>query len=115
VWLSIPEVAVNNTVDEVRAAADDAERLTCCVAPGEMLNVEGEAVTPDERPLVATLTVPENPPMAVAESFTGCALPPAVRVKLDTLATNEKSGVLLVDFTTPQPAINPPYRMVARQ
>ena len=114
-WLSAPDVAVNNTVDEVTAAAADAERFTCCVAPGARLNVEGEAVTPDESPLVVTLIVPENPLRAVAESFTGCALPPAVRDRLDTFVENEKSAVLFVVVTPPQPTISPPDRMIGSQ
>jgi hypothetical protein len=108
-------VAVNTTVDVVTVAAADAVRFTVCCVPGVRLNVEGEAATPDESPLVVTLIVPENPLRAVAESFTGWALPPAVRVKLDTFAENEKSGVLLVAVTLPQPTLNPPDRTIASQ
>jgi hypothetical protein len=118
-WLSFPDVAVNFTVEEVTVAAADAVRLTCCVAPGARLNVEGEALTPDESPLMVTLIVPVNPLRAVAESFTVCALPPAVRDKLDTFVETEKSGVLpvvpLVVTTPPQPMLNPPDRMIPRQ
>src|SRR5581483_5233654 len=37
--------------------------------------------------------VPVNPPLAVAVSVTGCAAPPAVRVRLGELNESEKSGV----------------------
>jgi hypothetical protein len=115
VWLSAPEVAVNTTVDVVAVAVADAERLTGCGVPGVRLTVVGEAVTPGESPLVVTLIVPANPLRAVAESFTGCALPPAVRDKLDTFAAMEKSGAALVEVTLPQPTLNPPQRMNASQ
>ena len=59
--------------------------------------------------------VPVNPLRAVAESFTGCALPPAIRVRLDTFAETEKSAVLFVAVTPPQPAINPPDKTIAGQ
>jgi hypothetical protein len=106
---------VNTTVDVVAVAVAEAERLTCCGVPGVRLKVEGEAATPDESPLVVTLIVPENPLRAVAESFTGWALPPAVRAKLDTFDDNEKSGVLLVAVTLPQPTLNPANRATASQ
>ena len=118
-WLSFPDVAVNFTVEEVTVAAADAERLTCCVPPGARLNVEGDAVTPDDSPLMVTLIVPVNPLRAVADSLTVCALPPAVRATLDTFVETEKSGVLpvvmLVVTTPPQPMISPPDKMIPSQ
>jgi hypothetical protein len=115
VWLSAPEVAVKTTVDVVAVADADAERLTGCGVPGVRLKVEGEADTPEESPLAVTLIVPANPLRAVAESFTGCALPPAVRDKLDTFAAMEKSGAAVVEVTLPQPTLNPTQRRIASQ
>jgi len=113
-WLSIPEVAVNCTVDVALIAAADAERPTCWGVPGVRLGVEGEAVTSAGSPLTVTLIVPENPFRAVAESVTGCTLPPAVRLRLATFAENEKSGVLFA-APPPQPLLNPPLTRIASQ
>jgi hypothetical protein len=115
VWLRTPDVLVNWTVDELEGAAADAVRPTCCGVPGIRLSVGGEAVTPAGSPLTVTLIAPENPFSAVAESVTGCAVPPAVKLTLATFAEKEKSGEFFATRPPPQPPINSPETRIASQ
>ena len=50
----VPEVPVNWTVAVEDAAEEAAESETCCGVPGVRVNVDGEAVTPEGRPVMAT-------------------------------------------------------------
>jgi hypothetical protein len=103
VWLSVPDVPVKTTV-EVPAAADAAAvKFTCCGVPGVSVKLAGDAVTPVGRPLIVTGIVPVNPLMAVAETDTGCALPPAVKLRLVALTESEKSGVPSLKIIPLQP------------
>ncbi len=103
-WLSAPEVAVHITVVVPATAEAAAVKLTLCGVPGVIAMLEGDIVTPAGNPLTATLTVPEKPFREVTVKVTGCALPPAVRFRLVTLAENEKSGALLFRvMLLPQP------------
>jgi hypothetical protein len=104
--VSIPDVAVNWTVDVPAVAVLDAARLTCCGVPGIIVGAEGDAVMPMARPLNVTSMVWLNPLRAVAVSVTGCAAPPEVRLTLARFAVKEKSGELLVGVPPPQPTTN---------
>jgi hypothetical protein len=91
--LSVPEVPENWRAAVPAAAEEAAVRLTVSGVPGVTLSVEGEAVTPAGNPVSATAIIPEKPPVAVAVSVTGCALPPAVTLRLVALRESEKAAV----------------------
>jgi hypothetical protein len=88
----------------VLAAADAAAvKLTGWGVPGVRVKLAGDALTPAGRPLIVTGMIPVNPWIAVAETDTGWALPPAVMLKLAALTVIEKSGVPLPRIIPPQP------------
>jgi hypothetical protein len=115
VWLSVPELAMNCTVDVLATAAGHAAKPTCWDVPGIRLKDEGEATTPACIPLTVTFIDPENPFRAVADSVAGCPLPPPVRLTLTTFAIIEKSGVLIDVKPLLQPPVKPPVTRIASQ
>jgi hypothetical protein len=60
--------------------------------PSTRFNVDGEAVTPDGRPLAATATVPVKPLRGFALTETICPLPPAMSVAVGGVVVREKSA-----------------------
>src|SRR6202034_4384759 len=99
VWLSMPDVPVNTTVEVLVAADAAAVKLTCCGVPGVRVKLLGDAVTPAGSPLMVTAMVPVNPLRAVADTDTGSALPPAVRLRLDAFTESEKLGLATAAVT----------------
>ena len=105
-WLRLPEVPVNCTVALPLAADEDAVKLMDCDAPAASVNDEGVAVTPAGRPLMAMAMVPVKPLMAVTESVTDCALPPALRLTAEPVVLREKSGLRPAMEVWPQPTLH---------
>ena len=69
-----------------------AARVMFCGAPGVRLSVDGFAVTPAGRPLIATATVPVNELMAVDEMLTWEPTAPGVSVRAVGDMVRLKSG-----------------------
>jgi hypothetical protein len=101
VWVRNPLDPVKTTVAVVAAALDEAVKLTCCGVPTVSVRDEGEAVTPDGKPLIATLTTPVKLETAVAVRVMACAVPPAAMLALAGMACRAKSAELTVTEAHP--------------
>jgi hypothetical protein len=75
-----------------------AVRVTFWGVPGVSESEAGVAVTPAGKPLIALSMLPVKPLSAVAASWTGCPVPPGVRLREVGVTAREKSGD--VDITT---------------
>ena len=78
-------------VDVPVVAVPPAVSVTVLTTPGVRVRVAGLATIPVGSPVMATVTVPLNPLMAVAVRSTVCPAPPAGIVKAAGAAAREKS------------------------
>lgn len=90
--MRLPDVPVNVTVALPAAAVDAADRVTFCAVPGVRVRVDGVAVTPAGRPVVATAMVPVKELIGFAVMLTGDPVAPAVMDSDVGARVNVKSG-----------------------
>ena len=74
------------------AVAGAAEMATFCAVPGVNVSVDGWAVTPVGRPVIATDTMPVKLLAAVALMLICCGGPPGTSVMLPGVEASEKSA-----------------------
>ena len=87
----MPEVPVKVIVDVPVVAVPPAVSVTVLTTPGARVRMAGLAAIPAGSPLMATVTVPLNPLMAVTLRLTVCPAPPAGIIKVAGAAAREKS------------------------
>ena len=74
------------------AAEEPAVSVTFCAVPGVNVSVAGCAVTPDGKPVTATLTMFTKPLAGAAFTLIVCPGPPATSVTVAGEEVSEKSG-----------------------
>lgn len=104
----MPDVPANVIADVDAAVVSAAVRVVFCAMPGVRFSVAGFAVTPDGRPLIATVTAPVNEFSAAAVRLT-CEPPaPAIRVSVAGDALSVKSDRGATVTATPAEWLNAP-------
>jgi hypothetical protein len=91
-WVRAPEVPVKVRVEAPAGVVTVALRVVLCATPGARLRVVGFAVTPAGRPVMETVTLPENALTGVAVKLTWEPDAPAVIVSDDGATERVKSG-----------------------
>ena len=82
-------------------------RKALASSAGVRLSVAGCAVTP-AGPAIATDTIPVKPFVGAALTLSCCPAPPAINVKLEGVADNEKSAAGVVPAPSPVATCDPP-------
>jgi hypothetical protein len=91
---SVPDVPCNVRVLDAVEALASAVNVMVCAVPGVSVDVEGEAVTPEGKPLMVAETWPVKPLKAAAETLI-CVVDPAVKLSAEPGPERAKSAWLV--------------------